>query len=312
MEYIVGIKLTDQQAMEEAGLDRRTVAENSINFVLQQIFESHLFHTDPHPGNLFLMPGNVVCLIDFGQAARMILRTRELLMEWIKAIFDRDAQAMLRAFRHVGAVTDETNMEQLTLDVEEMIDYFCNAPVEEFPFHDFVMENMELIRRHQLNAPPGFALILKSLLIVESVGRWLTPEYPILPTLESYVQRYRRLEMKPQQTRRFKDALFEGREMVIKMPGHINTILGKMRHGEFSMQISLQRLEKLIDIVDVSVKCISGAIIIAALLLASSFLVGFEGTVLGVVNVQTLGVLGYILAVVLGLWLIVVMIRRPK
>ena len=68
-----------------------------MSFVLKQVFEFGLFHTDPHPGNLFILPGNVIVMIDFGQVARLTTSDRAMLAELMLAIVDADASRLMRA-----------------------------------------------------------------------------------------------------------------------------------------------------------------------------------------------------------------------
>ena len=69
-------------------MDCKIVARRGSDFVLRQIFDRGFFHTDPHPGNFLLLPGNVLAPIDFGQVAHLSLENRRLFNEMILAIVD--------------------------------------------------------------------------------------------------------------------------------------------------------------------------------------------------------------------------------
>jgi ubiquinone biosynthesis protein len=311
MEFIDGLKLGTKQNIAQSGFDPEVIAERSIDFILQQIFESHLFHTDPHPGNWFLMPGNVICLIDFGQTANITFKTRELLMEWIKAIIERDIPGMIRTFQHEEVLSEKTDINKLSFDIEEIFDLYLNVPLEEIAFHDVMIENMELIRKHHITPPEGFALILKSLLIVDSIGSSLNTSYNIIPALRRYIQRFYDLQVRPQRFRRLKYGALDAGDLLINMPNHLTTIFKKLRGGQFDFPLKIHRLGDLIHILNMSAKYISGAIIVGSLLLTSTLLLRTEAFLFGAINVRHIGLLGFIIALVLGFWIFIMMIQRP-
>jgi ubiquinone biosynthesis protein len=160
-----------------------------------------------------------------------------------------------------------------------------------------------------MKTPLGFTLILKSLLTVDGLGTILAADYRILPLLRNFLEEYRRLEA-PQQFLVFKDALQDAEELLIRAPDNINTIFKKLRRGRFNMQIQVQHLEALVKVLHFSGKYLSAAVIVGALLMASSFLVEKQVVLLAGVDTRIFGVVGYLIAVIVGLWLLVSMIRR--
>src|ERR1051326_115929 len=66
MEFIDGIKISDHQKLLQHGLDKNIIAKRLAISYLKQVFEYGFFHADPHPGNLFVLPNNVICYLDYG------------------------------------------------------------------------------------------------------------------------------------------------------------------------------------------------------------------------------------------------------
>ena len=113
MEYIDGVKAASCQALVAHGLDCQVVARRGANFVLRQIFEHGFFHTDPHPGNFFLLPGNILAPIDFGQVARLSASNRYLFNEMILAIVENDAGRVARALERRDMLEERTDRARL-------------------------------------------------------------------------------------------------------------------------------------------------------------------------------------------------------
>ena len=129
MEYIDGIKCTDKEGIEKAGLDPKIIAKRGAEFILRQIFEMGFFHTDPHPGNFFLLPGNVLAPLDFGQTAHLSIKDRELLNEMTLAIVDNDAERMVKGCEHAGIMSARTDVGQLTSDLVGPFRYLLHFAV---------------------------------------------------------------------------------------------------------------------------------------------------------------------------------------
>ena len=312
MEYIDGIKIRSRESVIQANLDPELIADRGVNFLLKQVFECHLFHTDPHPGNIFIMPGNVVCLIDFGQAARISSETREFLMSWIFALIRNEPIEFTRMLEHNDMIREDIDRRELAMDVEEIFDYYSGLSSEEIPFRELMIESMELLRKHRIITPPAFTLILKCLLLLEAFKSALDSDYNIMKTFRTYVRRYRLHEFGPRRLKFIKYAMFDAGRLAIKFPDHVRAILKQLRKGKFSLQVNVTHLETLIRVIQISIKWLSGAIVILALLLASSSLIEAQGKAFGVLNIQSLGITGYIVSGIIGLWLLVSLLRSRK
>ncbi len=313
MEYIDGIKPNDDEAMRRAGLDRKVLATRGADFVFRQIFEFGFFHTDPHPGNFFFLPGNVVTALDFGQMARLTWDDRRLLREVLLAIVDRDLPRLVRTFERRGMLSDQTDTEQLIRDADGMIDVYYNLPLKDIPFGRSIGEGFDLIRRHRIRPPVEFTMMMKSMMTVESFAVALDSDFEIVERLKPYARRFRLQEMDPRlMLRTLRKALREMAELGAHLPDDINAIVGKFRRGQFQLRVHHEHLESLASMLDKSSNRISFALIIAALLVGSSLLVAQQGNVLGLIRLQTLGILGYLTAAAMGIWLLISILRSRR
>jgi ubiquinone biosynthesis protein len=112
--------------------------------------------------------------------------------------------------------------------------------------------------------------------------------------------------------REARGSLAELRELVYRMPEDFNAILTKLRHGEIQMRVRHEHLENLVKTLDKSSNRISFALIIAALLMGSSLLVPQQGSLFGLLHMQTLGVLGFTTAAIMGIWLLLSIMQSRK
>jgi ubiquinone biosynthesis protein len=310
MEYIDGVKPTSAEALRAAGLDPPLLAKRGADFVLRQIFEFGVFHSDPHPGNMFMLPGNVVVAIDFGQVARLRQRDRDLLGDLVLAIVDQEPHQIIRAVETAGLIDDETDTEALLADAEELIDRYYHRPLKDIPLRDVISQIFRLIREHHLRPPAQFTMMLKSLMTIESMAMELDPQFDIIAALKPHARRYKLEQIDPRRLfHRVSHVLRDAGNLAARMPADARVLLAKARKGEFQLRVHHEHLEELTHTLDKSSNRISFALIIAALLVASSMLTPQEGFVLGLVPLQVLGVVGYCVAAVLGFWLLVSILR---
>ncbi|MBL7107106.1 MAG: hypothetical protein ISS77_05825 [Phycisphaerae bacterium] len=310
MEYIEGIKPSNAKIVTQAGLDPKIVAANGANFVLKQIFDLGFFHADPHPGNFFLMPDNVLAPIDFGQVARLTSTDRKLLNHIVLSIVDNEAEPMVKSLEQAEMLDIRTDTNKLSLDIEHTLDTYHNLPLKEIPFGKLISEIFGIMRNNHVRPPAQFTLMLKSLMTIESFAISLDPDFDIIKCLQPYARRLSLEEISVKKTmKKLKKAAQDASELVSKLPDDLNALVTKFRHGKFEMRIHHEHLENLVKTMNKSSNRISFSLIIAALLIASSMLVPLEGTVLGFVRFQTLGVFGYITAAVIGFWLLISIIR---
>jgi ubiquinone biosynthesis protein len=312
MEFIDGIKPSSCAALVEHGLNCQVVAKRGADFVLRQMFEKGFFHTDPHPGNFFLLPDNVLAPIDFGQVARLSAQDRRLFGELIQAIVDNDPTLTVRALERRDMIPDGTDLSKLTAGAEQLIDMYQSMPLRSIPFGTIVTQTFDLFRSNHIRLPAQFTLMLKALATIESFARTLDPDFSIIGALRVFSRRFILADLEPRQVVRYlRRTLQDTADLAARLPDDLNVILRRVRQGKFQVHIQHEHLENLIKTIDRSSNRISFALIIAGLVVASSMLVPQQGTVLGL-GVQTMGVLGYVIAAIFGIWLIISILRSGR
>lgn len=306
MEYIDGIKPSDPVTLREHGLDPKLIARRGADFVLRQIFELGFFHTDPHPGNFFLLPGDVLAPIDFGQVARLSSQDRRLFNEIVLAIVENEPGRVVRMLDRQDMVHEKTDMTRLAAGMEQLIDTYRDLPLRSVPFAAAVMQTFDLFRSNYVRPPSQFTLMLKTMMTIETFARSLDPDFNLIEVLRPYARRASMQDFEPKRLlRHVRQAMQDVGDLAARLPEDVNVILSKFRQGKFQVRVQHEHLEALTKTLDKSSNRISFALIIAALLIGSSMLVAQE-------SLQEMGVVGYIIAAVFGLWLLVSIIRGGK
>jgi len=230
MEYIEGVKPRSLQAVNAAGLDGRIIARRGADFVLRQIFDFGVFHTDPHPGNMLILPGNVIVPLDFGQVARLGHRERGLLAELVLAIIEQDASGMLDALQNQEMLTEQSDPTELSRDIENILEAYHDLPVKEIPFGRMMKQTFDVIRRHRVRPPAEFTLMLKSMMTIEALARSMDADFLLVEALRPYATMLTAEQIGPKRLLKVaRRAMRDTTDLLARLPGDVNIILGKTR-----------------------------------------------------------------------------------
>jgi ubiquinone biosynthesis protein len=312
MERIVGVKVTDLQGLERAGLDRHQVALNGANAILKQIFEHGLFHADPHPGNILVLEGNVIAPLDFGMVGRLDLELRERVGQLILAIARGDLAGLVRTLRELGSLDEQVDLLALRADLADLLDRYSKTPLYRLELGRLLDEMMALVREHRLRLPPNLVMMGKALVIAEGVGRALDPELELLALAQPYLERLA-LRRGPLQKalQGWAGAWAESRELFQELPEGLRSIMSRLRQGRLKVQFELLGLERLMQELDRASNRLAFALIIAALIIGSSLVMQLQaGPRLW--GLSLFGCLGFGFAAFLGFWLVVAILRSGR
>ena len=104
MERLRGIKITDVDALDDAGIDRKALAQRAMRILFKMVFEDGYFHADPHPGNFFIEPDGRIGLIDFGLVSVLDARSRDQLIDLVLATYSRDSDRLVDVLQDLDVV----------------------------------------------------------------------------------------------------------------------------------------------------------------------------------------------------------------
>ncbi|MGQ9734493.1 MAG: ABC1 kinase family protein [Candidatus Bipolaricaulia bacterium] len=312
MERIEGVKITDLEGLEQAGLDRHQVALNGANAILKQVFEHGLFHADPHPGNILVLEGNVIAPLDFGMVGRIDVELRERVGQLLLGIARGDLSGLVRTLRELGSLDERVDLGAFRTDLADLLDRYSRTPLYRLELGRLLDELMALVREYRLRLPTNLVMMGKALVIAEGVGRALDPEIELLALARPYLERLAiRRGAFQRALQGWGDTLAEGRELLQEFPAGLRAIMGKLRRGELRAQLDLSGFDRLVRELDRASNRLAFALIIAALIVGSSLVMQLEvGPRLW--GLPLFGFLGFGFAAILGFWLVIAILRSGR
>lgn len=305
MEYVDGIKASDVDQLEQAGLDRKLIAARGADITFEQIFKYGFFHADPHPGNICILTGNVICYLDFGMMGYIDKRSMETFADIIIGYARRDEASIADAVMRIVEWDDPPDRRALESDIASFIDLYLYKPLKDMHMGEILQELLDLFARHHLRLPPDIFFMIKAMTEVEGLGLMLDPDFNMIEKVEPFIKD---LQMQRIHPKKLMGDFLASSTLLKGVPFELYDLLRQLKSGKARIGVDHQGLESLIFGMERSSNRISFALIIAALIVGSSLIMMTRpGPTL--FELPLLGLLGYVVAGVLGLWLLV-WIRR--
>ena len=312
MQYVDGIKISEVKALDERGYDRRVIASRGAELMFEQVFRHGFFHADPHPGNIFILPQNVICYIDYGMMGSVIRRSRENFADLFSAYYHRDEVKTAQIVLKIVEWDREPDRRALEKDIFDFLGVHAYRSLGQLRVDALLKELMGLISRHHLRIPPDILLMAKAVAVAEGVGLRLDPDFEMTKKAAPFLLQLKLGRLRPQRIlREFFIVGGDFLRLVRLLPEELETILHQIREGGIKIGFEHRGLENFIHQLDRSSNRLSFSLIIAALIIGSSlilnanigpFLFGFPA----------LGVLGFSTAGIIGIGLVISIIRSGK
>ena len=311
LEYMPGIKISDV-VLAGSGYDVPLIARRGADAVLKQVLLHGLFHADPHPANVFVLPGNVICFLDFGNAGRLERPMREALAGLVESLVRQDADRLAEGLLAIGRPLGEVNTQEFRQDLAEMLDTYGDMTLRDLSIGELLHDTFTAMARYRLQFPSDLLLLAKAFLTIESVGRQLDPSFKLVDHARPLVERVLRERLTPSAVAaRVSELGHEAAGALQAVPRDLMEIIRKARTDRLQIQFVHRNLEHFVQEMDRSSNRLSFAVVIAALIVGSSFI--FQSNAgPHVFGYPVLGLGGYLVAAFLGIWLAIGILRSGR
>jgi ubiquinone biosynthesis protein len=310
MEYIQGTKL--RALRRETLEDPETLAKQGLRAAINQILKDGFFHADPHPGNLLITRDGRICLIDWGMTGRLTERDRFKLIYLLKSVLEKDGEAMVHALLRICNADDAIDQSELERDLLDILDSHYAVPIKDMKIGQLLLAITEILRTYRLELPPDLVIMIKALVTAEGSARAIYPELDVVSEAKEQISGLAVERYKPEsiwRSLRFTLSQFHNLQKVV--PKRMENILSKADQGDLTFGFRHKNLDGLANTLDNITNRLSYAIIIAAMIVGSSMIIttGVKPLLFGF---PALGVIGYLISGLIGLWLILNIIRGRK
>lgn len=303
IEYIDGIKISDHQKIFNNGLDRKIIAKRLAISYFKQIFNYGFFHADPHPGNLFVLPNNVICYLDYGMMGSIMKKDIEQLGYLFISVRKKDVRKIIRSLQQLSDNPVIRNFRALETDLEEFVQNHSFRTIHTNEMSTILLQLKDIIIKYGLKVPTHFYLLARSMAIVEGVIHTLDPELDLETLIRPYLIRTIARHYNPIQfTKRVLNSIYEMGMYMEDFPRDLKNAIRKINSGEMKVDLRHKGIDPLVHTINRVTRQIVSSVILSSLIIGSSLLVVNNVHPLWG-NTSALGIIGLIIGgiVLLGM-----------
>lgn len=273
MERIRGIKIDNLDALEAAGYDRQRLSKHAANFALKEVLIDGFFHADPHPGNLLIMPGEVIGLLDFGTVGRLDDRDRANLARLFIAGVQLDVESIVDQLQRMGIADYRVDRMGLQRDLKRILTRYYGLPIYEINAQEIANAVQSIMYEYKLYVPTDYYLLMKTVIMLQGVGLNLDPDFDIFEAAQPYIGKlFRRMWLPSSWGPDVIRLAMDWKDFASILPRKTSRILDQVERGQLTVQAELPQLEPTINMIDHLINRIIFSVLVAAMVVALALL----------------------------------------
>lgn len=278
MEYLDGVKLTQENALKDIGYDGRKLAETTVQAILSEMLRHGFFHADPHAGNLSLLPSGELAMMDFGMTGHLTPELQRHLAGLVIALMRRDSDAILRTLYRMGVVPDDVDNSNLHRDVETLRDKYYDVSFHDIRLGDATADLFSIAYKHKIRIPSDMTLVGKAFMTLEGMVERIAPDFRILDVAEPFGKQILKDRLNPKNlTRQTLKSAYDAVDMLMDIPQQLRAVMRSIQRGRVKLDLDLKNSDRLMrqltqisNHLSLTVLLLSLSIFLAGLMVASA------------------------------------------
>lgn len=301
MERILGRPVSDPGLPPDQA---RRIASAGASSLVHQVLIAGFFHADPHAGNVLITPDGRLCFLDWGLTGHLTRRLRHALADLFIAAADQDAERIVQIAAELGSPSGRADLRAMERDVTLALREDFNRTIGHVQLGRAMLKLLFIFGQNGINITRDYSLMAKAVLSIEEVARTLNPRFELRTEA-------RRVLVTLQKERNGPRALLrEGRTLLRtaltglrEVPAELHRIIRRLEHDDLTLNFQHKGLEELDDALKTASNRITLGVIIGSLVVGSSLIIttGIRPYLFGY---PALGIVGYLLSALLGLYVV--------
>lgn len=307
LEYVPGIKISNYEALEAAGLDRKVLSKLGAAAYLHQLLDCGFFHADPHPGNLAVSPEGALIFYDFGMMGQITTNVREKLLDTFLGVAQKDADRVVASLIELGALSPTKDLAPVRRSIQYILDRLMDRPFEDQSVAEISEDLYEIAYDQPFRFPATFTFVMRAFSTLEGVGKGLDPDFNFMEVARPFAL----------------DIMTAGNEFngsgllgelsrqaaqvsttALGLPRRIEDTLDKLDRGDIRVRVRSSETDRLLRRMNGMQMTTNYAVMASAFTLC--------GTILLVNGMKWLALLAAIAAIFMGIALIRLLMRLNK
>jgi ubiquinone biosynthesis protein len=197
-DRVAGVRVDDRAALIAAGQDIDALLKKAAEAFFNQVFRDGFFHADLHPGNMFVEPGGVIAVVDFGIMGRLDRDTRFFLADMLVGFLTGDYRRVAEVHFAAGYVPQRRSVDEFALACRSIGEPILGKPLAEISIARLLAQLFRITEQFEMETQPQLLLLQKTMVLVEGVGRQLDPEVNIWALARPLIEKWMRENRGPE------------------------------------------------------------------------------------------------------------------
>jgi ubiquinone biosynthesis protein len=274
LERFDGIRLNDKEAVMGAAVDRTKIATLGARAFLYSVMKHGLFHGDLHGGNLFILPGDRLGVIDFGIVGRLSQKSRDQLVTMVWALIQEDYETLCYTYAELGSVDTSVDFDSFQREVRNVLSPYLGLNLNDVNSGRVLIEATKIAAKYQIRVPGDWMLVFRALLTMEGMGRLLDPNFDMIATGEELISDLVKIQLSPSRLR--SEAFKVSREVISLveiLPRNLRWAIRKFAKNDYALELKSPELAKMAVTLDRGSKRVARSISALAFLLTGAILI---------------------------------------
>lgn len=268
LEALEGIPLSQSEALKQEGVDREEILIRGLRAYMKMVYTDGLFHGDLHAGNVLLLSGNKLGLIDFGIVGRLNRRSQSAIANMFLALADEDYDRLAYQYVDLAPFSERVDVDQFARDIRDLIAPYFGLTMKNVNLGRLLMDSTSVAARHGLMLPAELVMFFKSIIALEGMGRMIRKDFDFLTYSLEFAKDLVNVRMDPR--RMFSDASVVAGDLnslVTSLPRQLKQMLRRVNDPDFSISVKIEELRALRKSVEKSAWIVFWGLILSAVTL---------------------------------------------
>jgi ubiquinone biosynthesis protein len=277
MERIRGVKLSNIEAVRALGVDTRELLRKGMDSFFQSVMIDGLFHSDPHGGNIFVLPDGRMALVDFGSVGKLSDSSRRSIVSMFLALLTQDYEWLVQEYVQLSPAFEgtrtTTTLELLSQEIYNLFSPYHGRPLKSIPSGKLLMDASSIALKYRVILPNDLIMVFKSIMTLEGLARDLDPDFDLVGSGANYAKTVLKTLYKPEFVA--KEILFASRDalqLARHLPRQIGEITRQIECGELKVNVHMDQINKLASAQIAGQGLLAQGVIAAASLLVATML----------------------------------------
>ncbi|MDO9535541.1 MAG: AarF/ABC1/UbiB kinase family protein, partial [Bacillota bacterium] len=276
LEYVDGIMLNNKDSLGKNSLSKRKIVENLSRAFLKQFFLDGIFHGDPHPGNIGVLPGEVIYFLDFGITGYLNEEQQQIFGKLMLGFLSKDLDEVMNGILNLGVISEETDQKELRWELERLQEKYFEVPLREINFGQVLYKLMEISFKQRIRLPADFTLLAKTFLTLEGLISDIEPNFSIAELIKPFGKELLRNRFSRKKiTINFYKNFNKYLRLFEIFPDRITSILERGAEGNVKLKIEVVETNRILNRLNNMTNRVSFSIVLASIIVGLCLMLQF-------------------------------------